>query len=267
MDPLKVLDYVEDSDEFCDIHHQKKVKIGNVPPFCPTCQREEMERKEAEMVKIGEERYRRRRTIETLTKDSLVGDELLWDANFKNYIPDNQETTSALKRARIIAGEYLDPQKRFNTLLTGLPGAGKSHLAMSILKAVNDNANPMMSCLFISTVELLRLIKDSISNKESKYTEENMIRLLTKADLLVLDDLGSESSLKAESSESSEFNQRVLYAILNARSRTIITTNLNSKQMNEIYNPKLVSRIHRGVEGKIIKFTEATKDKRSKITY
>lgn len=267
MDPLKILNYVQDSDEYCEKHHQKKISIGNKEPFCTDCQREEIERKEAEMVKLGSERHHRRRTIETLRKDSLVGDDTLWDATFANYVPDNDETISALKRTRIIAGEYLDPTKKFNTVLTGLPGAGKSHLAMSILKAVNDNSDPLVSCLFISTVELLRLIKDSISNKESRYTEENMIRLLTKADLLVLDDLGSESSLKNTSSESSEFNQRVLYTILNSRSRTIITTNLNSDQMNAIYNPKLVSRIHRRVEGKIIKFTEATKDKRSKIIY
>lgn len=267
MDPLKVLEHVHDSNEFCEIHQQKKVSIGNSKPFCSTCQREEMERKEKAIVTAASDRHHRRRTLETLSKDSLVGDETLWNADFSNYIPDNYETNDALSKSKILAADYLNPKKKFNTLFTGLPGAGKSHLAMSIVKEVNEKANPYMSCLFISTVELLRLIKDSISNKESKFTEENMVRLLTRADLLVLDDLGSESSLKSNTTESSEFNQRVLYAILNSRNRTIITTNLNSQKMNEIYNPKLVSRIHRAVEGKIIKFTEQTKDKRSKIFY
>ena len=93
-----------------------------------------------------------------------------------------------------------------------------------------------------------------------------MVDLLGKVSLLVLDDLGSEASFKRESREASEYVQQVLFGVLNKRSRTIITTNLSSKELSEIYNPKLLSRMYKGVvkNNAIIKF-EKTEDKRMAI--
>lgn len=264
---FEALNDVKDTNMVCPIHQTKMVSFGGRNPFCPDCQRKKIEEEEKLRVQTAAERHRRRQTVETLEKDSIVGDPTLKNVSFDTYVPDNLETEKALQLAQVFATEYLSPDRKFNVILTGLPGSGKSHLAMSMLKYINVNATPSMSCLFISVNDLLRRVKDSISNTKSFYTEENMIRLLTAADVLVLDDLGSESSFKRESSESSEYNQRLLFAILNARSRTIITTNLSSRELEEIYNPKIVSRIYRGVEGHIIKFTKATKDKRSKINF
>lgn len=258
---------VRDTNETCPIHHIKQVSFAGRPSFCPDCQRIKIQQEEQARVQNAANRHRRRQTVETLEKDSIVGDPLLKEVGFDSYIPDNDETEAALRKAQVFAGEYLDQHRKFNVIFTGLPGSGKSHLAMSMLKYINVHADPMMSCLFISVNDLLRRVKDSISNSKSFYTEANMIRLLTAADVLVLDDLGSESSFKRESTESSEYNQKLLFAILNARSRTIITTNLSSRELEEIYNPKIVSRIYRGIDGHIIKFTKATKDKRSKIQF
>lgn len=262
-----LLKKLKDTEEICPKHNIPLVQLRETTPFCTECQKEKIQADESKRVENAEERHYRRRTIETLEKDSILGDPSLQKVSFDTYLTDNQETSKALELSRLFAAEYLNPEKNFNTIFSGVPGAGKSHLAMSILKTVNENADPFMSCLFISVNDLMRLIKDSISNKESKYTEDNMIRLLTKADLLVLDDLGSESSFKREVTESSEYNQKILFAILNARSRTIITTNLSSEELRAIYNPKIISRIFRGVEGHIIKFTSETKDKRAKIQF
>lgn len=302
---FEALNDVKDTDTICPIHRKALVTFGSASPFCIDCRKQELKAKEQQLAKAGKQRYDRRRTIETLEKDSIVGDRSLWQSSFDNYQPDSLESSTALTDARLFAEEYLktlnrlgqlkkglasaqekngfqsaealeiqnqllklDRQTAFNVIFSGVPGVGKSHLGMSILKYVNENANPLVSCLFISVNDLMRMIKDSITNKQSRYTEENMIRALSKADLLVLDDLGSESSFrKKETSESSEYNQRVLFSILNSRTRTIITTNLSSRELEEIYNPKIVSRIYRGVEGHIIKFTKATKDKRSKINF
>lgn len=180
---------------------------------------------------------------------------------------DNSETEIALASARKFAYQYLNRENKFNTIFSGVPGVGKSHLAMSMLKAINENFSPYGSCLFISVNDLMRLIKDSFNNPESKYTETNMVHLLTKVDILVLDDLGSETSFKRDIREASEFIQQVLFGVLNARERTIITTNLNSDELRKIYNPKIISRIFKGVEGHIVTFTEKTKDMREKINF
>ena len=121
----------------------------------------------------------------------------------------------------------------------------------------------------------MRKVKDSFQNKESRYTEENMTQLLRRVDLLVLDDVGSESSLQRlqhfgqdpQQIESSRYNQEFLYGILNARGRTILTTNLNSEEFDQLYNEKLVSRMFRGAQGKVIQFTQATADKRTRLRF
>lgn len=260
----------------CEIHKTPLLQLKDKPPFCPTCTKERLDKEEQQRVDDRFMRQHKRKTIEILRKDSIVGDETLWDATFKNYKTENNETELALKIARASAGQYLNTDTPFNTILSGVPGVGKSHLAMSMLKAVNENSKPFKSCLFVSVADLFRLIKDSISNKQSRFTEDNMVRLLCDVDLLVLDDLGSESSFQRitnesnfqhKVNESSEYNQRILFSILNARNRTIITTNLNSDELRAIYNPKIVSRIFKGVEGHIIKFTEKTSDKRTKINF
>ena len=107
-------------------------------------------------------------------------------------IADEDKTDEEREKAR----KDLKMIPSFNTLFTGVPGVGKSHLAMAMLQAVNQHSKEMVSCLFISMNDMFRLIKASFGNRESKYTELNMTDLLSKVDLLVLDDLGSESSCK-----------------------------------------------------------------------
>ncbi len=262
-----LLKSVEQTADICNVHNIKLSQLKGRQPFCTECHREKLRAKEENLVKELSKKQFMRRTIQTLDKDTILGDRTLLNASFDNYIADNQETAHALREAKLIAADYVDRDKHFNTLLTGVPGVGKSHLAMSILKEVNRSFDPEGSCLFVSISDVLRLVKDSFKNPDSKYTEHNMIELLTKVDLLVIDDFGSESSFQKAGTESSEYNQKFLFNVLDARTRTIVTTNLNSDEMRKIYNPKIISRLFRGVEGNIIKFTEATKDKRSSIKF
>lgn len=264
---FSLLNELKETSEYCEKHNISKVQIKEFAPFCQLCKKEALDQQEQKRVNEMFEWNHRRKTIDTLKLDSLVGDPNLWNATFKNYQTNNKETEIALASARKFAGQYLDREKKFNTIFSGVPGVGKSHLAMSMLKGINENFKPYGSCLFISVNDLMRLIKDSFNNPESKYTETNMVHLLTKVDVLVLDDLGSESSFKRDNREASEFIQQVLFGVLNARERTIITTNLNSDELREIYNPKIISRIFKGVEGHVITFTKATKDRREKIVF
>lgn len=123
-----------------------------------------------------------------------------------------------------------------------------------------------MACLFVSVNELFRLIKGSFGYPDSRYNEQNMVQLLSDADLLVLDDLGSEATFQSYQSknrkEASDYVQSVLFGIVNNRQRTIITTNLGSADLASVYNPKIISRIYRGINGHVISFTAATPDKR-----
>lgn len=271
------------TDENCEIHGIPKVIARNrddMQPFCIECRRIEIEQQEKERADKALQADIKRKTYDALKYDSICTDDDVWKASFNSFRTDgkNAETLESIKnKARHIAGEYLATKietdetgkkvivrNEFNTILSGKAGSGKSHLAMSVLKAVNEHADPWQSCIFVSVVDLMMLIRDSFGKPDSKYTEANMIALLTNCDLLVLDDLGSESSLMRSTTESSEFVQRVLFSVL-SRKRTIITTNLTSDELMQIYNPKIFSRINKGVgsDGShIIKMPDSLEDKR-----
>lgn len=291
-----LLNELEETKEICPVHGKPLVRFRNLQPFCMACKKQQLiegEQKEAEQASM---KHQRRRTIEVLKTDSIVGDPKLWQASFNNYQTDNEETNVALYKARQFAAEYMnviqeekqlekkiaeseDKEEKealkkellevpkFNTILSGVPGVGKSHLSMAMLQAINKHADPMISCLFVSTNDLFRLIKSSFGNPDSKYTELNMTTLLSSVDLLVLDDLGSEASFQRKDREAKNYTQSVLFGILNARQRTVITTNLNSDDLEDIYNAKIISRLYKGVEDHLIKFTKATADKRSRIKF
>lgn len=293
---FELLKRLKTTEEVCPVHRIHFVQYESKEPFCVECRREFLRNIEQEAVNQTFNEYERRKTIDVLKKDSIIGDSKLWQASFNNYVTDNEETKKALYKARKIAAEYMEAiqkEKRleklltesedkeekaalkkkilevpkFNTIFTGAPGVGKSHLSMAMLQAINEHADPMISCLFVSTNDLFRLIKSSFGKPDSKYTELNMTNLLASVDLLVLDDLGSEASFQQRDKEASNYTQNVLFGILNARQRTIITTNLTSNDLEDIYNAKIISRLYKGVEGHLSKFTKATADKRSKIQF
>ena len=265
--PFKLLDQVQKTGELCPRHNVPLIRLPGKAAFCPQCQKEKIAERERRVVVSAENFWQRRKTTDVLQQDSIFDDPDLKNASFQGFETTQKEAEKNWITARKIAYQYIgtlaykkeqeairqkqkdngekvqpmDNSRTFNTLFTGLPGRGKSHLALSILKAVNESFN----------------------YPDSKYTEQNMVDLLGRVDLLVLDDLGSESSFKRDSREATEFVQNVLFGVLNRRNCTIVTTNLNSAEMSTVYNPKLLSRMYKGIKGHIITFTGATSDRRS----
>lgn len=227
---------------------------------CPVC---ESERKSKELgdlelkkikVAFGNQKYN------TFKGRSILTDTGLLEASFKNYEADEIEEVANKQRAADAFSNYKKGQT-FNTWLTGVPGVGKSHLAMSILRNLNEFGERNKSCLFVSVDEMLMRIRNSFSDKESRYTEHYFVDLLSSVDYLVLDDLGAETGGTGTDKKATDFTLRVLYAIANGRQNksTIVTTNLSRTSLERIYDPKLVSRLMKDTY--LIKFAE-TSDKR-----
>lgn len=101
-------------------------------------------------------------------------------------------------------------------LLFGPPGNGKSHLAAAI---VNIAVKRGFSAIFERVPKLLAKIRSTY--KGGRTTEEEIMRALTKADLLVLDDAGAEKC--------TEWTEPTLYTIIDERytnkKSLIVTTN------------------------------------------
>jgi len=134
-------------------------------------------------------------------------------ANFTAY-------NESLKKAAAMAGRLADefPAAGRGLFFEGMPGVGKTHLAVAMLKQVIERTGARG--LFYDTRDLLRLIR-STYDASTRTTELEILRPVMTADLLVLDDLGAEKT--------SEWVEETMNLIVNTRYNerrlTIFTSN------------------------------------------
>lgn len=194
--------------------------------------------------------------INRLKAKSLLLDETIKTATFDNFKIEMDEERQAFDFAKNLA-EFYKNGGQGNSFMSGPAGSGKSHLSMAILKSYLESGEK--TALFVSYSHVVRLIKDSFNNRDSVYTQNNIMSLLTNVDLLVMDDIGSENN--------SDFSEELLTDVLDGRISTIITTNLSSEELRGNsrkpgrYNQRTASRMFRGIGGKAFNFN-GIKDKR-----
>lgn len=194
--------------------------------------------------------------VNRLKAKSLLLDETIKTATFENFNIETDEERQAFEFAKNLA-EFYKNGGQGNSFMSGPAGSGKSHLSMAILKSYLESGEK--TALFVSYSHVVRLIKDSFNNRDSVYTQNNIMSLLTNVDLLVIDDIGSENN--------SDFSEELLTDVLDGRISTIITTNLSSEELRGNsrkpgkYNQRTASRMFRGIGGKAFNF-KGIKDKR-----
>ncbi|MDF7683382.1 DnaA/Hda family protein [Lactobacillus sp. ESL0679] len=249
---------VKRTDEVCPIHGTSLVYIQGVKKVKPFCMRCTIEQRDAQDKRMHEE-YKVSRFRGYLKGQSLVDRADTFGYTFATF-KSNTGTSEhyAKQAARQVAGTYLkQPDKKFNCLFYGNAGAGKTHLAMSILNAVNDNAEPMQRCLFLSVNKLIREMKNWFGDKTQVWSPKHVAELVHKADLVVLDDLGAESA----NSQATSFVQDTIFDIYESNQRIITTTNLSMDDLYKTYHSRLVSRMQEGGAGHVIDFSKI-RDKR-----
>lgn len=165
--------------------------------------------------------------------------------SFEKFRIDYYQGRSAEETAeyREIMSKILQYCKRYaaefsfyshNILMFGKTGLGKTHLSLSIASEILKKG---FNVLYDSAVNYLRKIEKEHFGRATENLDT--LEMLLSADLLILDDLGSEYD--------TPFYISTMYNIINTRmSRglpTIISTNLNHEGIQKKYDDRIVSRL------------------------
>lgn len=233
--------------------------------FCIACQQEKINDKKQSVDLKYEREAILANGYNVFYKESILSDEIS-KATLANFKVESEIDNKALNYAKRIVRDYSKGMVG-NSILQGNAGVGKSHLSMGIAKDLNElfkAYNQQKSIVFVSVAMLARLIKDTFNykDKESRYSQERMTKLLTECDYLILDDLGKESTTGNTIKQSSDWNYSFLFNILDNRESTIINTNFTTNQLIEIYDRAFVDRILKGARNNIFKFPDDAKSKR-----
>ena len=160
-----------------------------------------------------------------------------FDLGLYSNIPD--EKSGIIPRERmneilIQCKNYVDTFSKNSCSLffLGKTGLGKTFISSMIAKSLIEKG--------------FNVVFDSINNFLTKAENEhfgrsngNTVETIINADLVILDDLGSEFS--------TPFNNSTLYNIINTRINmdvpTIVSTNLSLSELNEKYDDRIISRL------------------------
>lgn len=153
----------------------------------------------------------------------------LQEATLENYEPDNDRLKKVKNQVETYIKEF-DGKK--SLMLFGDYGTGKSHLSVSITKELMEQGK---ECLFLSLPKLLTKIKDTYNN--NGVTENELLEVIKRVDLLVIDDLGAEHSTPWAIAK--------LFEVIDDRAgkATVYTTNLTSEELRERFNERNFSRL------------------------
>lgn len=128
--------------------------------------------------------------------------------------------------------EGFDGKRGGGFLLMGPTGLGKTHLSTATAAAVIEKGYRVV----------YKTMQDMVNDFEEKQFhggDYDTVRPYFEADLLLIDDLGTELS--------NQFTVACLYNVLNSRINnarsTIISTNLTQKELRERYDDRITSRL------------------------
>lgn len=183
-------------------------------------------------------------------KSSLIGNKESLKQTFDDFQVMNDKQNKELEQATNIAARIANGEKH-KFIFYGKPGTGKTMLAISILNKLKSD----YSCLFVDIAMFIELTKN-FKDERAKLQVNSLYKAMSNADVLVLDDVGSESSMQRKATEASTYNQRILFNIAQSRDdkTTIITTNNSGAELNQIYNKKLISKLMNTDKQNVISF-------------
>ncbi len=198
------------------------------------------DRAEAAEVKRCEEAKADQIRLESIMKNSLM------DATFYERTFQNWDFSKGDKKMYNFGIQYAEKFREIKTngiglLINGEPGNGKTFLSCCIANKLLESYTPVIC---VSVIGLLSRIKETYS-RYGDEAETDIINSLGRADLLILDDLGTENN--------TDWSRSMIYNIIDSRYRSklpiIITTNLQvdisrpGNILSDLYGKRTEDRI------------------------
>jgi DNA replication protein DnaC len=212
------------------LYNEKKWHIYRSYEQCTNCDALDLLNKEREA-------HKQQLREELMNRYWFIPDDLE-KAGFKNYEQTNDITTKALNEAVDYVRHFKNskPEERFNLLMMGNPGTGKSHLGVAIARNLRESG---FLVGFITTGKLLAMIKATYQ-PGAERSENSILEDISKFECIVLDDLG------AEGASDNQWAQGRLFDIINNRlgKPTIYTTNFNDLTISQAVGERIASRLY-----------------------
>jgi len=164
-----------------------------------------------------------------------------FDETLFSATPDPSEGMSPRDNIRSIRQEAESFTRRFDEenrhlLFYGNTGLGKTYLCNAIAKDLLDRG---ISVVYQTAFELVETLGDYRFSRDTSDRDRLRYRLLFDADLLIIDDLGTELT--------NAFTNTELFNIINRRllskKSMIISTNLSPAEIVSTYTDRISSRI------------------------
>lgn len=153
----------------------------------------------------------------------------------KNGISPYENMKLITRKCSLFVEEFEEKFK--NMVFYGDAGLGKTFLCRCIAKELLDKGKTV---LYNTAFELFNTLEKERFNKNEEELNKEVLNLIKNADLLIIDDLGTEFI--------TSFSTTALFDIINGRilnkKSTIISTNLSPDKLMEIYSERVVSRLY-----------------------
>jgi DNA replication protein DnaC len=159
-------------------------------------------------------------------------------ATFDSFKVNSPNLKAALELAQDYA-ERFNLDSPINLLFAGMYGLGKSHLSYAICKSLRAKGH---IAVFVSVPKILTVIK-STYQRDSHFSEAELMNVLSNVDLLAMDDIGAERARREDDGET--WATEKLFEIIDGRSgrHTIYTTNLTSDDLAKRIGQRNFSRM------------------------
>lgn len=192
-----------------------------------------------------------RKKARAIYRHSVFSGDVPIDFSFTNWNPamqtDSHKAREIGVKAFRLAKQMMNGSE--NVIMFGPKGSGKTSLALAMLTNLRKSGK---SGMFVATAELAMMMTLQYDAPDVRRRIGEIERSMKEADVLVLDDFGTEGGMKLDIKPVRRDMQELMYRVANARLdfkenrprlSTIITTNNEMDELESMYNSKLISRL------------------------